>query len=158
MPAVTVSAQQFSECPAFTAQDSSASKTRGGVTWLTYATLKDIPLNIYGNGKQVRDLLFISDLVDLYEKFLHADCSHGVFNIGGGVDFSVSILELLDILHEITGKRAPLTFADWRHSDQKIYISDSGKAAETLKWTPEISPLAGVNRLVRFMTDTRLHL
>jgi len=126
---------------------------QGWVAWLTYATLRNIPLNIYGDGKQVRDLLFISDLVDLYEKFLLSDISHGVFNVGGGRDFSVSILELLELLHEITGKRAPLTYSDWRHSDQKIYISDTGKVMDTLGWKPEVSPLAGVGRLVEFMTN-----
>lgn len=129
---------------------------QGWVTWLTYATLKNIPLNIYGDGKQVRDLLFISDLVKLYEKFLLSDVSHGVFNIGGGSDFSLSILGLLDLLHDITGKRAPLTFLSWRHSDQKIYISDTSKAVNLLGWKPEISPIQGVGRLVEFMTDNGL--
>ncbi len=129
---------------------------QGWVTWLTYATLKNIPLNIYGDGKQVRDLLFSSDLVNLYEKFILSDISHGVFNIGGGGEFSVSILELLDLLHEITGKRAPLTFSNWRQSDQKIYISDTSKALSSLGWKPEISPLTGVGRLVEFITSTEL--
>jgi CDP-paratose 2-epimerase len=129
---------------------------QGWVTWLTHATLNDIPLVIYGDGKQVRDLLFISDLVDLYDKFLLSDMKHGVFNIGGGTDFSVSILELLDLLHGITGKRAPLTFSSWRHSDQKIYISDISKAAHQLGWKPRISPTAGLAKLVEFMTGNEL--
>jgi len=129
---------------------------QGWVAWLTYATLRNIPLNIYGDGKQVRDLLFISDLVNLYENFLVSDISHGVFNIGGGGEFSVSILELLEILHGITGRRAPLTFSDWRHSDQKIYISDISKAANTLGWKPEVSPVTGVGRLVEFITNSEL--
>lgn len=129
---------------------------QGWVAWLTYATLKNIPLNIYGDGKQVRDLLFISDLVDLYEKFLFSDIRHGVFNIGGGKDFSVSILELLEILFHITGKRSSLTFSDWRHSDQKIYVSDISKAARELCWMPKISPLEGVSKLVDFVKNNYL--
>jgi len=124
---------------------------QGWVTWLTYATLKNLPLNIYGNGKQVRDLLFISDLVDLYERFLFSNLDHAVFNIGGGRNYSVSILELLDILHEISGKRSPLTFADWRHSDQKIYVSDIRKAENLLGWVPKVSPIEGVRKLVDFV-------
>lgn len=130
---------------------------QGWVAWLTHATLKNIPVTIYGNGKQVRDLLYISDLVNLYEKFLLSDINHGVFNIGGGGDFSVSILELLELLHEITGRRAPLTFSDWRHSDQKIYISDISKAVDSLGWKPEITTATGIGRLVEFMLNEELH-
>lgn len=127
---------------------------QGWVAWLTYATLKNIPLTIYGDGKQVRDLLFISDLIELYEKFLLSDIKQDVFNIGGGRDSSVSILELLQILYELTGKKSPLTFCDWRHSDQKIYISDISKAADVLGWTPKVSPFEGVGRLVEFVENS----
>lgn len=128
---------------------------QGWVSWLAHATLNDIPLTIYGDGKQVRDLLFISDLVDLYDRFLRSDITHGVFNIGGGSDFSVSILELLDILHDITGKRSSLTFADWRQSDQKIYISDISKARNALAWSPTVSPGEGVRQLVEFIRERK---
>jgi CDP-paratose 2-epimerase len=129
---------------------------QGWVAWLTYATLNNIPITIFGNGKQVRDLLFIDDLVDLYEKFLFSDIKHEVFNIGGGNKFSVSVLELLEILNTITGKRAPLTFSDWRHSDQKVYISDISKAKDALGWEPEISPAQGIDMLVKFMANNEL--
>jgi len=129
---------------------------QGWVAWLTYATLKNIPLTIFGNGKQVRDLLFISDLVKLYEKFISSDIRHEVFNIGGGENFSVSILELLEVLYELTGKRALLTFSDWRHSDQKIYITDTGKARERLDWKPEVSPQEGIGMLVKFISGSGL--
>jgi CDP-paratose 2-epimerase len=129
---------------------------QGWVAWLAYATLKGLPITIYGDGKQVRDLLFISDLLDLYAKFIASDLRHGVFNIGGGRDFAVSIRELLEILYNITGKRAALSYADWRHSDQRAYISDISKVAAVLQWRPQISPTEGVSRLVQFIETSGL--
>lgn len=124
---------------------------QGWVSWLTYATINNIPINIYGDGKQVRDLLFIDDLLDLYEKFLLSNSGLCVLNIGGGKNFSVSILELLDVLYEITRKRSLLNFSDWRHSDQKVYISDISEAESVLDWIPKIPPNEGVSRLVEFI-------
>ena len=126
---------------------------QGWVAWLTYATLHNVPITVYGDGKQVRDLLYITDLVDFYDRFLRSDIQHGVFNLGGGKDFSVSVLELLDILHAATGNRAPLAFADWRHSDQKVYISDFTGAVTALGWKPRTSPAEGVGNLVNYLTS-----
>lgn len=129
---------------------------QGWVAWLTYATLRGLPITIYGDGKQVRDLLYVSDLVACYERFLAADLDHGLFNVGGGPGFSVSILELLDILEEITGKRSPLTFSDWRQSDQKAYISDIRRATASLGWSPRITPQEGIRRLAQFIETSGL--
>ncbi len=124
---------------------------QGWIAWLAYATLRGLPITVYGDGKQVRDILYIADLVDAYDRFLHSDLEHGVFNLGGGKGFSVSVLELLDILQGITGKRSPLTFREWRHSDQKVYISDISGAASALGWHPRTSPAEGIATLVDYL-------
>ncbi|NVN99434.1 MAG: NAD-dependent epimerase/dehydratase family protein [Geobacteraceae bacterium] len=129
---------------------------QGWVAWLVYATLRGLPITIYGDGKQIRDLLFISDLVDLYARFLVSEIPNGVFNVGGGREFTVSIIELLDILYNVTGKRSAVTFAEWRHSDQKAYVSDIGKASTELQWQPQISPREGIDRLVSFISGCSL--
>jgi len=123
---------------------------QGWVAWFAIATLLGKPITIYGDGKQVRDVLYIKDLVKAYEAFLSTNTS-GVFNIGGGAGNTMSLLELLDILAEITGKRSTINFTDWRPSDQKVYISDIDKATKEINWVPEISPYEGVRSLVNWI-------
>ena len=120
---------------------------QGWVAWFTIATILGKPITIYGDGKQVRDVLYIEDLVKAYDAFLDKN-TNGIFNTGGGGGNTLSLLELLDILEELTGKRSPVSFADWRPSDQKVYISDISRAKEELKWIPKTTPKDGVSRLV----------
>jgi CDP-paratose 2-epimerase len=121
---------------------------QGWVAWFVIATLLNKPMTIYGDGKQVRDLLFVSDVVAAYDAFLKSNLKHAVFNIGGGPNNTLSILELLDTLETLTGKKVTPSFSDWRPSDQKVYISDIRKVSSTLAWKPLISPKQGVKRLV----------
>lgn len=120
---------------------------QGWVAWFTIATILGKPITIYGDGKQVRDVLYIEDLVKAYDAFLDKN-TNGIFNTGGGGGNTLSLLELLDILEELTGKRSPVSFANWRPSDQKVYISDISRAKEELKWIPKTTPKDGVSRLV----------
>lgn len=126
---------------------------QGWVAWFIIATLLNKPIKIYGDGKQVRDILYVSDLIEAYEKFLNSGLKQEVFNIGGGVENSLSLLELLNLLKELTGKRAKTTFNNWRAGDQKIYISNISKAKEKLGWRPKINPREGVERLVKWVKN-----
>ena len=128
---------------------------QGWVAWFAIATVLGRPMSIYGDGKQVRDALYVTDLVRLYDSFLNSGVKHGVYNAGGGKDNTLSLLELLDLLKELTGKSSSLSFGGWRPSDQKVFISDIRKAEEQLGWKPEISPREGVGRLVRFVEQNR---
>jgi len=121
---------------------------QGWIAWFTIATLLGKPLVIYGDGKQVRDVLFVSDLVNLFDKFIHSNVNHGVYNIGGGEQNTLSLLELIDMIEEFSAVRSKTTFSDWRPSDQKVYISDIRKAEKELAWTPEIEPEKGVKRII----------
>lgn len=123
---------------------------QGWVAWFVIATLTDRPLTIYGDGKQVRDVLYVKDLVEAFDKFLNSNLKHEVFNIGGGPENTLSLLELLE---ELTGRRPKISFADWRLADQKVYISDITKAKEKLGWKPKISPREGVKRLVKWVSS-----
>jgi len=125
---------------------------QGWVAWFTIATLSGRPITIYGDGKQVRDVLYISDLLDLYDAFVEGDHPHGVYNAGGGVDKTLSLLQLLDLLQELTGRRSPVTFAPWRPSDQRVYISDIRKAENELGWRPEVGVREGVAALVEWVS------
>ena len=124
---------------------------QGWVSWFAIATMMNKPIAIYGDGKQVRDVLFVTDLIRAYESFLKSDIQCGIFNTGGGYTKTLSLLELLDILREGTGKRSALEFGEWRPSDQKVYISDISKIKKDLNWKPEIEPKKGVMMLVEWV-------
>ncbi|HDD45256.1 MAG TPA: hypothetical protein ENG63_10435, partial [Candidatus Desulfofervidus auxilii] len=73
-----------------------------------------------------------------------------VFNIGGGRENTISLIELLNLLEKKTGKRSKIKFADWRPSDQKVYISDIRKAKEKLNWKPKISLEKGIEKFIEW--------
>ncbi len=128
---------------------------QGWVAWFAIATVLGKKITIYGDGKQVRDVLFVSDLVKAYDNFLNSKLRHGVFNMGGGPKNTMSLLELLDILEDLTGKRSRASFSNWRPSDQKVYISNISKAKEALGWEPEIKPKEGVKQLVEWIQENK---
>ena len=126
---------------------------QGWVAWFTIAAMLGKPITIYGDGKQVRDVLYVGDLVEAFDAFLKSDLKHEVFNIGGGPNNTLSLLELLDLLELLVGKRPKISFADWRPADQKVYISDISGASEKLGWKPKVSPEEGVRRLVSWVSN-----
>ncbi len=128
---------------------------QGWLAWFIIATLTGKPITIYGDGKQVRDVLYVGDLVNAYEKFLQSNIQHDVFNTGGGPENTLSLLELLDLLQELTGKRPEIRFSDWRPADQKVYISNIQKTQAKLNWKTTISPREGVKRLADWVQDSR---
>lgn len=126
---------------------------QGWVAWFAIATLTNKQINIYGNGKQVRDILYVEDLCNLISKIIDSKIKHAVYNIGGGPSNSISLLELLDLLERITGRRANVKFFDWRKSDQYVYISDITKAKRELNWEPKISFEEGIKRLINWIKE-----
>ena len=125
---------------------------QGWVAWFVIATLTDKPITIYGDGKQVRDVLHVSDLIEAFNKFICSNLKHEVFNIGGGPKNTLSLIELLDILQDLIGKRPKVLYAPWRPADQKVYISDVSRLAEKLGWQPKIAPRDGISRLIRWVS------
>jgi CDP-paratose 2-epimerase len=132
---------------------------QGWIAWFTIASFFGKQFTIYGNGKQVRDILYIDDLVDLYNVLINNIniCSGEIYNVGGGYDNSFSLLNLIDILEEKTRIPLKYNFSEWRHGDQKIYISDIHKLKKNLNWYPKIGKEEGINRLFEWVnnnTDT----
>ena len=124
---------------------------QGWVAWFIIATLFNKPVTIYGNGKQVRDMLYVDDLVDAFDRFARSSLERGLFNIGGGPENTISLLEFLDILHELIGKKPRVSFADWRPSDQKVYVTDTSKLEKGLSWKIQTPVREGIARLVEWV-------
>jgi CDP-paratose 2-epimerase len=122
---------------------------QGWVAHFVLQALRRRALTVYGDGLQVRDVLFVDDLVDA---FLRARAemeriSGEAFNIGGGPERTLSLLELLDHIERICGVRPPLRFEDWRPGDQRYYVSDTRKFQSMTGWRPRVSVDEGVLRL-----------
>tara|TARA_Y100000310_G_scaffold344715_2_gene458993 strand:- start:18 stop:1055 length:1038 start_codon:yes stop_codon:yes gene_type:complete len=128
---------------------------QGWISWFIKSTLLGKPLTIYGDGKQVRDVLYVTDLVGLFDKFVNSNLKHEVFNAGGGVNNTLSLLQLLDILKELTNKKSEISFKDWRPSDQKVYVSDTSKANRLLNWEQKVSPKEGIKKLVDWAVENK---
>lgn len=127
---------------------------QGWVAWFVIAALTGRPITIFGDGKQVRDLLYIDDLANAFELAIaNIDTVQGnVYNIGGGPDNSISIWsDFKPILEEALGQPVPEPeFAPARPGDQEIYISDISKASRELGWQPAVGVEEGVERLVEW--------
>ncbi len=128
---------------------------QGWVAWFIIAALTNKPIVIYGNGKQVRDLLYVEDLVKAYEAFIEGKLNNGIFNIGGGTENTISLLEFLDKIYEVTGRRLNYSFKGWRPSDQKVYITDISKIKKVLKWSPKIDIDEGIFRLFEWVKNNQ---
>jgi CDP-paratose 2-epimerase len=130
---------------------------QGWVAWFCIAALSDRQITLYGDGKQVRDVLFIDDLVELYDlAYRKIDFTEGkIYNIGGGTHHTLSLHELLDHLELLKGTKIPICYDDWRPGDQKVYISNIEKAEEELDWKPQISAKEGVERLYGWVHANR---
>ncbi len=127
---------------------------QGWVAWFTIAHASNRPVVIYGSGKQVRDILFIDDLIDCYLAAIERidNVAGTTFNVGGGPENTLSLLELLAALKAHSGRQVIHSFEDWRPGDQPVYISDIRKAGELLAWQPRISVELGLERLHEWVT------
>jgi CDP-paratose 2-epimerase len=123
---------------------------QGWVAWFTIASILNRPVTIYGDGKQVRDLLYIDDLIQAFDSFVNSNLRHAVFNIGGGPDNTISLMEFLDFLQNQMRIRMQVSFSQWRKADQKVYISDITRLREKLNWQPKIPILEGSQKLIEW--------
>jgi len=129
---------------------------QGWVAHFVINALKGKTLSIYGDGKQVRDLLFIDDLVDALSRVAaHRERTAGqIFNVGGGPANAVSIwTEFGPLLERTIGRVPDIQRGTWRPGDQKIYVSDIRKVARELGWTPRTAPADGIQRLAAWAEE-----
>lgn len=112
-------------------------------------TLKE-PFTISGNGKQVRDVLHAEDMKRLYFAAVeHIDKARGqAFNIGGGMENSLSLLELFNFLEKELDIKMTYTKLPWRKSDQKVFVADTSKANALIQWAPGMNKFSGIRELL----------
>jgi CDP-paratose 2-epimerase len=132
---------------------------QGWVAWFIIAAVTGQPITIYGNGKQVRDMLFIEDLLDLYDAVIaHGDVAAGqVYNVGGGPERTMSIwVEFEPLLERLLGRPVPVTYDDnWRPGDQPVCVLNTDRARRELGWSPQVGVQEGIERLYNWVLENR---
>jgi CDP-paratose 2-epimerase len=128
---------------------------QGWVAWFCIAVAMGKPITIFGDGKQVRDVLFIDDLIAMFESaYRHRSKSAGkVYNVGGGPENTLSLLELIDMLEKQKGQKIELRYDDWRPGDQKVFVANIDFAGKDLGWRPKVGPAEGVEKLYRWVQE-----
>jgi CDP-paratose 2-epimerase len=111
-------------------------------------------LTVFGDGRQVRDVLHVADLLSLYDRARRRPKSSSgqIFNAGGGPGSTLSLRELLSWLEVRLNRKIPVTHAGWRPGDQKVYVSDISKARMRLGWEPTTSIDTGLERLLAWLS------
>lgn len=119
---------------------------QGWVAHFLISAVDGEPITIYGDGKQVRDVLFVDDLVEaaLLARDRIADLAGHAFNIGGGSDNAVSVIEVLQMIHELRGYPPETHAADWRAGDMRYYVSDTRRFSAMTGWKPIVPPSRGL--------------
>ncbi|MBN1517771.1 GDP-mannose 4,6-dehydratase [Candidatus Sumerlaeota bacterium] len=130
---------------------------QGWVAWFTIACALGKKLTIYGDGKQVRDVLFVEDLVNCYLSAIdQIDKTAGkIYNVGGGPENQMSLLELLAFLEEYFQRKINYTFSDWRPGDQPVFVCDIRKAHADFGWAPQVDVRTGVKRLYDWVVENK---
>lgn len=113
-------------------------------------------ITIYGDGRQVRDILYVEDLVNamLVASRNSAALAGRAFNIGGGVENTISLNELLDMIEDLEDCRPEIKFEDWRVGDQRYYVSDVSAFSAATGWRPRVSAREGISRLHAWLTES----
>jgi CDP-paratose 2-epimerase len=130
---------------------------QGWVAHFLMQALGGAPITLYGDGRQVRDVLYVDDLLDAMQLATdQVDALAGqAFNMGGGPASTVSLLELLDLIGRL-GAPPEVRFGDWRVGDQRYYVSDTRRFARATGWAPKVTPEEGVKMLHDWLTSRQL--
>jgi CDP-paratose 2-epimerase len=124
---------------------------QGWVAWFIKRFIEGGDITIFGDGKQVRDILYIDDLIDFYELISTKSNPGDVYNIGGGPNNTTSIIEIIDLLSDkINNDMVKIGYDKERDGDQKIFVSDNLKA-NSIGWTPKVGVNEGVDKLIKYL-------
>jgi len=122
----------------------------GWVANFAIRTVLSLPIKIFGTGKQVRDILYASDAAEAFDTF-YKNQKSGTYNIGGGIKNSISIMECLELLEKISGKKQGIELKEARLGDLWYFVCDITKAKKELGWEPKVSNEEGIRKLVEWI-------
>ncbi len=130
---------------------------QGWVAWFALAATFALPITIYGDGLQVRDLLWVDDLVDAYLAAIQRReaVSGRAYNVGGGPAFRLSLKQLIAMLEERLGRKVPFEHGPARLGDQRVFYCDIRRARRDLGWEPKVDPGTGIDRLLAWIGENR---
>lgn len=129
---------------------------QGWIAWFIIAAVMGRPIKIYGDGKQVRDVLYIDDLVNVFEKAVDniSVCRGKVYNVGGGAKNTLAVWsQFQPILQNLFGRKIDHSYTQWRPGDQKVYISDIRLVSRELNWSPKITVIEGISKLYKWVSQ-----
>lgn len=132
-------------------------ENQGWVAWFVIAFLLNRKITIFGNGKQTRDVLYIDDLFSAWDLATRniEKIKGEIFNIGGGPNNSISLIEILSLLERKHKKKVKISYDDWRPGDQKIFVSDNKKLIDQLGWKPKTDINSGLERLIEWASKNK---
>ena len=130
-------------------------ESQGWVGWFVKAHILSKLITLYGDGSQVRDILYVSDVVRAFDAFIRSKFEHKVYNIGGGSANSLSLNECLGILARETGRVPVVKLAPVRGNDQMRCVMDTRRVCKELKWNPKINPQIGIRNVIRWVEDNK---
>lgn len=128
---------------------------QGWIAWFIIAALTGKPIHIYGNGKQVRDVLYVKDLITAIRYFYDSKMKQGVWNMGGGSENTTSLLELVSFIEKILRRKLKLHYSNWRSMDQRVYITDISKLRREFNWRPTWTVQRGIKVLFDWIEENK---
>ena len=112
------------------------------------------PITIFGSGKQVRDILYATDVAEAFAAYFERG-EPGIYNVGGGPEHAISLIECLRLIDATTGAKSEILFEESRFGDLKYFVCDIARARSKLGWSPQVPPAEGVPRLLRWVEENR---
>jgi CDP-paratose 2-epimerase len=109
-----------------------------------------LPITVFGTGKQLRDILYASDAAAAFESFYRSP-EPGIYNLGGGRDSMISLLETIKVIGELTGAKPEVSFGPERFGDLRYFVADYQKFNQATGWNPKVKPQEGISRLVKWI-------
>ena len=132
-------------------QDQLGIKGQGWISYIINQAIMKKKITIFGNGYQTRDILYIDDLVELYNKIVNKNIKgYKVYNVGGGKKNLLSVHDLIDFLRKQKILKNKPRYSKERLGDQKTYYSDLSKVKKELNWSPKISKISGLNKILKY--------
>lgn len=130
---------------------------QGWLAWFCIRAAAGRPVTIYGDGKQVRDVLHVHDLIAAYAAALDRieSTSGKPYNVGGGIRNTLSLLELVEILNRRFDRQLACSFEDWRPGDQPVFVSDISRARRDFGWVPRTGVRDGIERLIDWISENQ---